>query len=73
MATILNTHWHWLLLGFITLSALILRVWGIGFGLPYLYHLDEHYYINTALKLGSGVVNNPPYAPTGFSNVLFGE
>lgn len=53
--------------------ALGLRVWGIGFGLPYAYHVDEHFYINTALNLGAGVLNNPPYAPVGLSNILFPE
>jgi len=70
---IFDTQWHLLLLGLISLSALILRIWGIGFGLPYVYHVDEHYYINTALKLGAGVINNPPYAPAGLSNLLLIE
>lgn len=54
-------------------AALILRIWGIGFGLPFVYHYDEHFYINTALNLGAGVMHNPPYAPVGLSNFLFGE
>jgi len=53
------------------LIALFLRLWGARFGLPYVYHVDEHYYVNTALNLGAGVLNNPPYAPVGFSNILF--
>ena len=57
----------------ILLLALVLRIWGIGFGLPYVYHFDEHFYVNTALNLGAGVINNPPYAATGLSNILFGE
>jgi hypothetical protein len=65
--------WHWLLLGLIMLVAFTLRIWGLGYGLPYIYHVDEHYYVNTALKLGTGLINNPPYAPTGLSNLLFGE
>ena len=60
------------LLGILSV-ALALRLWGIGFGLPYQYHYDEHFYINTALKLGAGVLHNPPYAATGLSNILFGE
>jgi Dolichyl-phosphate-mannose-protein mannosyltransferase len=67
------TKWHWLTLGLIMLLAFTLRIWGIEYGLPYIYHVDEHYYINTALKLGAGIINNPPYAPTGLSNLLFGE
>jgi len=60
------------LVGILTL-ALGLRIWGIGFGLPFVYHYDEHFYINTALSLGAGVLNNPPYTPTGLPNILFGE
>jgi hypothetical protein len=52
---------------------LSLRLWGIRFGLPFLYHYDEHFYVNTVLKLGTGVLNYPPYAATGFSNILFVE
>lgn len=61
-----------LLLG-ILFVALTLRLWGIVFGLPYLYHYDERFYVNTALNLGAGVLNNPPYAATGLSNILFVE
>lgn len=68
-----DTRWQWLMLGFITLLAFTLRIWGLDYGLPYVYHVDEHYYINTALKLGAGIIHNPPYAPTGLSNLLFGE
>lgn len=57
----------------ILLVALFLRLWGVNFGLPYVYHFDEHFYINTALQLGAGVWHNPPYAATGLSNILFGE
>lgn len=57
----------------ILLLALILRLWGISFGLPYAYHIDELPYVRTALKLGSGVLSNPPYDPTGFANILFVE
>ncbi len=57
----------------VCLIALFLRLWGARFGLRYVYHVDEHYYVNTALNLGAGVLNNPPYAPVGFSNILFPE
>jgi hypothetical protein len=63
-------QWRWFLLVSVALLAFVLRIWGIGFGLPYVYHVDEHFYINTALKLGKGVIHNPPYAPAGLSNVL---
>jgi hypothetical protein len=64
---------HCFLLAIVLLVAVLIRIWGIDFGLPYTYHFDEHFYIATALKLGSGVLNNPPYAPTGLSNFLFLE
>ena len=52
--------------------ALGLRLWGIRFGLPYAYHVDEQTYVSTALNLGAGIIGRHPN-PTGFSNVLFGE
>lgn len=53
--------------------ALALRLWGIGFGLPYLYHFDEHFYVNTALKTGTGVLHYPPNTVPGLSNLLLLE
>lgn len=52
--------------------ALGLRMWGIGFGLPYAYHVDEPTYVSAALNLGAGIIGRQPN-PTGFSNMLFGE
>jgi hypothetical protein len=52
--------------------ALGLRVWGIGFGLPYAYHADEPTYVSQALNLGAGIIGRQPN-PTAFSNILFGE
>ena len=45
--------------------ALTLRVWGIGFGLPLLYHPDEPAYVLQALAVGRGLPDgltfaNPP-------------
>lgn len=45
-----------LLLGILFL-ALFLRVWGISFGLPYLYHADEPIVVNHALAYGAGDLN----------------
>ncbi|MCL4294773.1 MAG: phospholipid carrier-dependent glycosyltransferase [Anaerolineae bacterium] len=59
------------LIGFLIL-ALGLRIWGIGFGLPYRYHIDEQAYISAALNLGVGIIDHQPN-PTGFSNILFVE
>jgi hypothetical protein len=52
--------------------ALVLRLGGIGFGLPYAYHIDEPTYVSEALNLGARIIGRQPN-PTGFSNMLFGE
>ena len=69
-------RWHreWLLLGFILLVALGLRLWGIGFGLPYEYHVDEVQYVRQAAAMGARGLepvwwNNPPF----FKYILFAE
>jgi len=59
------------LAGIVTL-ALVLRLWGLGFGFPYAYHFDEPTYVRIALNLGEGLIGRQPN-PTGFSNVLFAE
>ncbi len=49
-----------------------LRIWGINFGLPFTYHVDEPTYISAALNLGAGNIGrqlNPPALP----NLLFLE
>ena len=61
-----------LILVAIFILALGLRLWGIGFGLPYPYHADEPTYVSAALNLGAGIIGRQPN-PTGFSNILFGE
>ena len=38
-------HRAWMLLAGVTLLALAVRLWGIGFGLPSLYHSDEPKYV----------------------------
>ncbi len=52
--------------------ALVLRLWGFGFGLPYAYHFDEPTYVSEALNLGARIIGRQPN-PTGFSNMLFAE
>lgn len=54
------------LLGGIILIGLALRLWGIGFGLPYEYHVDEVQYVRQAASMGSRGLeptwwNNPPF------------
>ena len=61
-----------LLLAGIVALALGLRLWGVGFGLPYAYHVDEPTYVSAALNLGAGIIGRQPN-PTGLINILFGE
>jgi hypothetical protein len=64
---------YWWLLPIIFLLGLWLRLDGIGFGLPYLYHVDESPYVVAAVRLGNGDLASQPYDPTGFVNILFTE
>lgn len=55
----------WLLIA-ILLIAVSLRLWGIGFGLPYEYHVDEVQYVRQAASMGAEGLqpvwwNNPPF------------
>jgi 4-amino-4-deoxy-L-arabinose transferase-like glycosyltransferase len=43
----------------LTAAALLLRLWGVGFGLPYEYHIDEHFYYPHAWTMGQGDFNLP--------------
>lgn len=61
-----------LILAGILALALSLRLWGIRFGLPYAYHVDEPTYVSAALNLGAGIIGRQPN-PTGLINILFGE
>lgn len=62
---------HLILAGILGI-ALLLRAWGLSFGLPYAYHVDEPTYVSAALNLGVGIIGKQPN-PTAFSNILFGE
>ncbi len=46
----------------LTLAALLLRLWGIGFGLPQEYHIDEHFYYPFAWIMGQGQLALPDQA-----------
>ena len=48
--------------------ALLLRVWGLGFGLPYVYHQDEAIVVNHALAIGAEGWNTRTYLPPQFSS-----
>lgn len=65
-------YWEHSALAAILLIGLILRLWGINFGLPHMYHIDEPTYISQALNLGRGIIGKQPN-PTGFGNLLFIE
>jgi 4-amino-4-deoxy-L-arabinose transferase-like glycosyltransferase len=43
----------------LSIVALLLRLWGIGFGLPQQYHIDEHFYYPHAWSMGQGQLNLP--------------
>ncbi len=57
----------------ILLSAMILRLWGIDFGLPYIYHTDEWFEIKRALKLGAGIYDFDRVTKGGYFYLLFLE
>jgi 4-amino-4-deoxy-L-arabinose transferase-like glycosyltransferase len=61
----LQTKYSWLLFTIFVL-ALFLRFYGISFGLPYEYHVDEDQYVRQAATMGSSGLNpadwfNPPF------------
>ncbi len=63
-----------LLLVVILAVTLGLRLWGLGFGLPYEYHVDEQQYVRQAAAMGVRGFepvwwNNPPF----LKYVLFAE
>ncbi|MCI0696925.1 glycosyltransferase family 39 protein [candidate division KSB1 bacterium] len=46
----------WLAFGIVTIT-LILRLWGIGYGLPIIYDADEGFCVSNAIRLGRGDLN----------------
>ena len=61
-----------LVLVFIIFLGLILRLWGINFGLPYLFHQDEPIVVNHAMAYGTGDFNPHFFAiPPLTSYILF--
>ena len=60
------------LLPIILITGFFLRVWGIGFGLPYQFHQDEPIVVNHALAYGMGNFNPGFFAiPPLVSYLLF--
>lgn len=69
-----NSKWFSILLGSIVLFSFALRLWGINFGLPYEYHVDEVQYVRQAASMGENGLepvmwNNPPL----FKYILLAE
>ncbi len=48
----MRSDWWWL--GPVLSAGVFLRLWGIGFGLPGLYHPDEGFVVRQALAFGAG-------------------
>lgn len=55
-AVALKRHW---LIGVVLLAAVFFRLWGVGFGLPYAYHVDEPRYIYSAVGILQSGDPNP--------------
>lgn len=54
-----NKNFYPILVGGILILALWLRLWGINFGLPYLYQTEEYLTVNYALKMAGTRDLNP--------------
>jgi 4-amino-4-deoxy-L-arabinose transferase-like glycosyltransferase len=59
----------WLLIG----AALLIRLWGISYGLPYVYWIDEYHEVMRAMELGSGEFDFERTGKGGFYFLLFVE
>lgn len=55
---------------FIILTGFALRVWGLGFGLPFQFHQDEPMMVNHALAYGTGDLNPHYFALPPFTSYL---
>ena len=53
--------------------AFALRIWGVWFGLPFLFHNDEDFEVIRALQLGAGQFDFDRIAKGGYFYVLFVE
>jgi len=63
------TRTFWLIVG----GALLIRLWGIHYGLPYVYWIDEYHEVMRAMELGSGEFNFGRTGKGGFYFLLFFE
>lgn len=69
----LSANWPGLLLLGLLLASLGLRLWGIWFGLPFVFHNDEGFEIVRALQLGAGEFDFTRVAKGGYFYLLFVE
>jgi len=56
--------WPWL--GLVLVAGLSLRLWGMGWGLPNLYHADESLTVRQALAFGAGILRPYSYVLSPF-------
>jgi hypothetical protein len=61
------------LLAIVLGGALVVRLWGITFGLPHVYHPDEGFEVYRALRLGMGGFDMGRVAKGGYYLILFVE
>ncbi len=64
---ITRTYWA------ILVIAVVLRLWGIDYGLPYVYWTDEYHEVMRAMELGAGGFNLERTGKGGFYLLLFVE
>ena len=57
----------------VLLVAAIVRIWGVHFGLPFLFHNDEGYEVLRALQLGTGSFDFERISKGGYFYLLFVE
>jgi hypothetical protein len=71
-----SRRWHWLIgLALVLAVAFVLRVWGVGHGLPFPYNPDElGHFVPKAVRFHETGDFNPHYFvnPPGLSYVLYG-
>jgi len=60
------------LLVFIILIGTFLRIWGAGFGLPYLFHADETHTVNLSVSLGYNFLNPKIFWKPAFIYYIIG-